>query len=157
MNSTDDKYWADYQTAGFSYSPRSGVHHYIEPDPSGQTTGVFPFAQPAGFVTAHNPGGPPIAKEVNDARHRELEAAVAALGHKFFLAQGGRHGRAHQETGLLILDVSPQFVNEMGVRFGQAAIYIWSATEFLLEACGGRDERKRSCSQGWKVNHISEK
>ncbi len=155
MPNIDPSDWARYQSAGFTYLPRSGVICYIEPDPSGAITGEFPFTTSVSFVTASNPGGPVVAAATNSAQHAQLLIAVENAGWEFVEAAGGNPNTDDQEQGVLILNAPDQAVNDMGCQFGQDAIYHWRATEFVLEACGPSENRLESVSQGWRISELS--
>ena len=155
MPNIDPSDWAQYQSAGFTYSPRPGVICYIEPDPSGAIAGEFPFTTSVSFVTAGNPGGPVVATATNSAQHAQLLTAVENTGWEFVEAIGGNPNAPNREQGVLILNAPDQAVNEMGCQFGQDAIYHWRATEFVLEACGPVESRQESVTQGWRISELS--
>ncbi len=154
MPNIDPSDWAQYQSVGFTYSPRPGITHYIEPDPSGATVGEFPFATSVSFVTAYNPGGPVVAAATNLAQHTQLLTAVELAGWEFVEAIGGNPNAAAREQGVLILNAPDQAVNDMGYHFGQDAIYHWSTAEFVLEACGPVESRQESFRQGWRIKKL---
>jgi hypothetical protein len=130
-------HWAEYVTAGFTYWPTDGDPVSVAPTDEGRIEGHFPFSRPASFVTAHNPGGPVIDAEDNDARHTALVAEIATRGWGWLPAVGGDPAGLHAEDGVLLLDVAPDDAVELGARFDQDAVYVWHADAIDLLACDG--------------------
>jgi hypothetical protein len=74
------------------------------------------------YLTAYNAGSVPAPAEVNRARQRELEQAVAAAAFPFLRGEGqGDDGVWPAEPSLLILGILEEDAAALARRFGQAA------------------------------------
>ena len=74
------------------------------------------------YLTAYNAGSVPAPAEVNLARQRELEQAVAAAGFPFFRGEGkGDDDAWPPEPSLLVLGIREEDAAALARRFGQAA------------------------------------
>src|SRR5262245_19304345 len=75
------------------------------------------------YVTAYNAGSMRVSDEDNAARHRELEAAVAALGLTSYPGKGvADDGQWPPERSLLILGIARDDAMRLGRQFGELAI-----------------------------------
>ncbi len=140
-------HWATYAAAGFTCWPEVGEPISVEPVADGTIVGTFPLSGPACFVTAHNPGGPPIAPSENDRRHEAFVRDIAEHGWHTWPAVGGDPGGFHAEEGVLLLDATVDDALALGARFDQDAIYVWRADAMDLIAC----DRSRHDALGWRA------
>lgn len=75
------------------------------------------------YITACNPGSVRLSDEENEARQRELEAAVRELGHSMLPGEGiGDDGTWPPEPSILVLGIDRAAAIQLGRRFGQWAI-----------------------------------
>jgi len=130
-----DELWASFTTAGFTcWCPEPVT---VRPVPGGRTSGPFPVAGPATFVTTDNPGGRAVADEENLARRSQLTAFLTDAGLVWYPAVGGAPGGNHLEPGALVLGLDVASAAALGARFGQAAVYLWTPAGLHLIACAG--------------------
>lgn len=112
-------------------------------DPS--DTGDFPFSGPVHIITAYNPGGGATAESENQAATRELERTVRQFDP--FPTVGSAPDGSFAEPGFGLVGISHEEALALGTRFGQAAIYCWTAQH--LAVCGvGPEEEHR---MGWRL------
>jgi hypothetical protein len=148
VNEIQQHHWDEYAIAGFTYWPGDAAPVSVAPRKDKHLDGTFPFAVPASFVTAHNPGGPVIDPAENSRRHLAFLADIATHGWAWFPAVGGDPAGSHAEDGVLLLDASPADALALAARFEQDAIYVWSAHDFELIACDG----SRHDHLGWTAS-----
>jgi hypothetical protein len=75
------------------------------------------------YVTAYNPGSVPAPDAENEARQRELRAAVARAGQPFY--EGAGVGESWPpEPSLLVLGIGEAEAAALGRRFGQRAVVV---------------------------------
>lgn len=101
----------------------------LEPRPVGDV-GAFPFEGPVHIVTAYNPDGLQIDDEANMSRHRELMLATA--GFITIPSIGSALDGSMREPGFALIDASLTDSVALGRRFGQVAIYQWTADALTI-------------------------
>ncbi len=117
----DAAYRATAYTAG---TPRGTLTLRVgEPSPALDALLASEGATSWAFITAYNPGSVLRPAAENEARQRDLRAAVEALGYTFYEGQGIGAGWP-PEASLLIPGVSEDQAAALGRRFGQAAIVV---------------------------------
>jgi hypothetical protein len=77
------------------------------------------------YITAYNPHSVRFKAELNAARQRELEEAVARAGYRFYRGEGvGSNSRWPPEASLLILDIDAESAARLAGRFCQLAMVV---------------------------------
>lgn len=107
----------------------------MRPGPPSLLSGPFPFATSATFVTADNPGGATRPFAENQARRTGLAAFLDAAGLVWHPAVGGDPDGDHLEPGAVVLGLALAAAADVGARFGQAAVYVWTPAALHLLAC----------------------
>lgn len=87
--------------------------------------GEFPFEAPVHIITAYNPAGVRMAEDDNARRHRALGAALA--GHETVPTVGSARDGSMAEPGYAVFGLTLGEAVQVGDRFGQRAIYRWTA------------------------------
>jgi hypothetical protein len=123
------------------------VEHELVPRAVGTTVGDFPFAAPAHFITAYNPGG-----SASDFDNAKADAAlldyVLRLGLVFFRSIGSDRSHDGVEPGFGIVGLSRDEAIGIGNDFGQDAIYEWHPEALEILACRPEDAAE-STTHGW--------
>ncbi len=138
-----DDTWEAFTRAGVRVELDAGPRR-LEPRRPGDV-GAFPFAAPVHIVTAYNPSGIESSLDRNEAHHARL---LAELGDRRVLPTvGSAVDGTMAEPGCAILDIELDEGIGIGARFGQRAIYRWSAGELVVV---GVDEAGRT-AMGWTL------
>ncbi|MFI2643147.1 DUF3293 domain-containing protein [Streptomyces sp. NPDC018610] len=130
--------WHHYRTAVVDIRfPDRTVH--AEPRPSGTAEGSFPEA--AGGATVHvitawNPLGRAASDDANARAQSRLLDEVRRRGLTWWPAVGGDPAGAHSEESVAVVGLSDAAARDLGHRFGQDAVFAWSATAWRVLACG---------------------
>ncbi|MEZ5245432.1 MAG: DUF3293 domain-containing protein [Acidimicrobiales bacterium] len=103
--------------------------HRIEPRSPGRT-GDHPFGSPIHIITAYNPGGIEADVATNEARHAALAEALGAR--ETFATVGSAPDGSMAEPGLAVIGLEADEAVELGRRFGQEAIYRWTADALTI-------------------------
>lgn len=135
--------WEAFAGAVVRISLPAGDHR-IEPRPSGMT-GYFSFAAPVDIITAYNPAGIESDVEANEARHASL--ATALRSRETFATVGSAPDGSMAEPGIAVVGLEFDEAVELGRRFGQVAIYRWTADALAIV---GVDDR-RTVEMGWSL------
>jgi Protein of unknown function (DUF3293) len=125
----------------------------LEPRPRGSVEGGFPFPENDSVfvVTAFNPRhATHLTAGQNRARQDDLEHELAGRGSQWLRAWGGNAEWTHVEDSAAILDMTERDALDLGWRFGQDAIFAWTAAAWTLLPC---DDRPRTV-MGWHVNRL---
>lgn len=104
----------------------------LEPRLQGVVLGTFPFTAGCHIITANNPLGVPISEHENAVAHRALLEWASAGDFETHPTVGSAPDGSIPEPGLLVLGLSRLEAVEVGIRFGQSAIYEWSAMELRI-------------------------
>ncbi|MEQ8841117.1 MAG: DUF3293 domain-containing protein [Acidimicrobiales bacterium] len=139
----DDDIWDAFAQAVVTIEMPEGPRR-LEPRPVGEV-GVFPFATPVHIITAHNPAGEPDDPVANERRHRELTEHL--VGHRMMATVGSAVDGTMAEPGLGVIGLDDRVAIELGRRFGQLAIYRWTAEALEIV---GIDEARR-IESGWAL------
>ncbi|WP_330460368.1 DUF3293 domain-containing protein [Streptomyces sp. NBC_00820] len=122
----------------------------VEPRPRGTALGHFP--EPAGtaavhVVTAWNPRGL-TAPDADNARAQGLLLdEVRRRGLTWWAAVGGDAPGTHREESVAVTGLSDAEARALGYRFGQDAVFAWSADAWRVLAC----DSDASDVNGWAV------
>ncbi len=139
---TDD-IWDGFTNAVVTIDLPSGRHR-IEPRPDG-ATGDFPFDAAVHIVTPYNPDGVETTAEANQRSLDRFLAIVDQLtAHP---TVGSAPDGSMAEPGRAIEGLALPDAIELGRRFGQRAIYRWSADALSVI---GVDEDTRH-DAGWRL------
>lgn len=133
--------WRGFEAAIVRIELPEGSHR-LEPRGPGDV-GVFPFSAAVHVVTAFNPGGRQVDAAENDERHAQLLAATS--GHVTLASVGSAPDGSMAEPGCALCDVDLTVALDLGRRFGQAAIYRWTAESLSIV---GVDDA-RVTEMGW--------
>lgn len=132
--STDAATWAGFAGAIVRITLPRGLATLRPAEPG--TVGAFPFAGDIHIITAHNPAGQLVDAGANEAAHRALTAALA--GRPTAPTVGSAEDGSMAEPGFALLDSDEAEALRLGARFGQAAIYRWTAEALQIIDTDGR-------------------
>jgi hypothetical protein len=107
----------------------------------------WPTAAPVAILTAWDPGDERPGLEVNRRRQSELEDYVRALGADVWPAEGTDPVTRDRDEGVAVRGVPESVVLELGARYGQDAIFVWTPAEWAIVACTGG----RRVASGWQL------
>jgi hypothetical protein len=145
MASEDD--WASYARAVVDFVPPDGEPFRLVPDRVG-AAGRWPdgLDPPVVVVTAWNPDGVLLPSGDNRANNQRLVAELARLGLTYWPAVGRDLDSPHFEEGVAVPGFTVAEGVALGLRHGQAAIYVWTPDDWSVVSC--TDERRHTC--GWR-------
>ncbi len=126
----------------------NGERSTLRPAPPG-STGVFEFAGPVHIITAYNPNANLADVGANEAAHAELTAALA--GHSVVASIGSAPDGSFAEPGWAVLDIDLADAVELGRRFGQVAIYRWTADALRIVSCERTSTAADDIVMGWTL------
>lgn len=101
----------------------------LTPEVDGEV-GTFPFDSPVHIITAYNPAGIEINGAANELTHQTL--GVAVNGYDTFPTVGSARDGSMAEPGYAVLGLELDEAIELGRRFGQVAIYRWTADALTI-------------------------
>ena len=106
-------------------------------------------AGPVCVLTAWDPTGERPAEEENRRRQAALEADLRRLaGVLQWPATGVDPLTGHREEGVAVCGVSTADVAQLGGRYRQEAVFVWTPDEWAILACTGR----RRVAFGWSLD-----
>ena len=132
-----------------SLNGRNGERSTLLPAPAG-STGTFEHAGPVHIITAYNPNGVMADAGANEAAHAELTAALA--GHSVVASVGSAPDGSFAEPGWAVLDIGLVDAVELGRRFGQVAIYRWTADALRIVSCQPTPLADDDIVMGWTLD-----
>jgi hypothetical protein len=138
-----DALWDGFAGAVVQISLPTGRFR-LEPRPSGSDS-EFPFESPVHVITACNPAGVEVDAATNEERHAAL--ADALRRHRTFATVGSAPDGSMAEPGLAVIGLEADEAIELGRRFGQAAIYRWTADALAIVGVG----ESRTVEMGWSL------
>ncbi|MGW4594396.1 DUF3293 domain-containing protein [Streptomyces argyrophyllae] len=129
--------WDLYRTAvvGIRFGDRT---LRIEPRPSGTVEGCFPAPARGATVhviTAWNPLGRTAPAGANARAQRLLLDDVRRRGLTWWPAEGGDVRGSHREESVAVVGLSDTAARDLGRRFGQDAVFAWTARDWRVLAC----------------------
>jgi len=89
---------------------------------------------------------PPAAGR-QPARHRRLVSELDRSGLLHWAAVGRDPDSAHHEEGLAVAGLTESEGVDLGRRYGQAAVYVWTPEAWTVVSCTG----DRCRTYGWRV------
>jgi hypothetical protein len=113
----------------------------VFPAPAMQASGAFPdpAGRPIAVITAHNPGGITADPAANARAQALLEDEVESRGHPWWPAAGADPSWTHVEDSVAIPGISEAEALELGVKFGQEAIFVLTpASRRVIDCVTGR-------------------
>jgi len=143
--------WASYVEAQARIHHPTLGHLTIEPAPLGVAQGPFPAGEdPVYIITAANPGR--LLSDVENAKRYDLlrAAVLEAKPTEIWDAAGGDETWTHVEASLAVTGISLETALQIGRRFEQEAIFVWSRAVWRIAACDG----SRNSESGWKVSTL---
>jgi hypothetical protein len=145
--------WTLYQQAVVDIQLPTAIVR-VTPAPRGVTVGSFPVGHGTiiHIVTAHNPRGQLAPRLDNDRAHQELIGLLRREGHRWWPALGGDQDGRHTEVSAAIVGLTDIDARALGRKFGQDAVFAWSATAWKLLSCFGAEEVRTT---GWQVGLTS--
>ena len=96
-------------------------------------------------VTAVQPDGEPGSAD-SLARLGVLDRELTAAGIRAIPAVGSSLDGGHAEVSRAIFGLSDDQARQLGLRFGQVAVFAWSGSRWSLSACAS----DRQTHRGWK-------
>lgn len=115
-------------------------HRLVEVRPSEPDTAhaPFPFDAPAVHVlTAFNPGAERPGQAENERRQRALIAELPGTVDTWTAEAGAKDG-SHREGSVLVTGLTDVKAIEIGVRWGQDAVFRWTPETWSILPCDGR-------------------
>ena len=146
-----EKDWASYGRAVIDFAPPGRPPFRLVPEAPG-VTGVWPLElmAPVLIVTAWNPDSIILPVADNRARNQLLVAELDRRGLIFWPAVGRDPDTDHHEDGFAISGLTPAEGVTLGLRHGQAAVFVWTPVAIAVVSC--RDDRHHS--SGWRLGDI---
>jgi hypothetical protein len=105
----------------------------------------WPSPGPVHILTAWDPGSERRNEADNRRRQAALEADLRGSAGITWAAEGIDPVSGHREEGVAVCGITESDAEALGARYGQAAIFAWTPTEWTIVACG---EGRRVVS-GW--------
>ncbi|MFD5520402.1 DUF3293 domain-containing protein [Streptomyces sp. NPDC127066] len=129
----------------------SGRTVRVEPRSPGTAEGSLP--EPAGdaalhVVTAWNPRGRTCSAEYNARAHGLLLDELDRRRLTWWPAVGGDASGTHIEESVAVVGMSDEAARELGLRFGQDAIFTWTPDAWRVSAC----DSETAAESGWAAS-----
>jgi hypothetical protein len=120
----------------------------VEAAPPGEV-GVWPWAAPSPVfvMTAWDPGDERFDLPANRARQARLDAELRRRADCTWVARGVDPESGYRDEGVAVVGVDECEVLELGTRWGQDAVFVWTPGEWAIVSCDGT----RRVSLGWRV------
>ena len=129
-----DERFAGYRQARLRvWQDRGGV---IELRPADDGRGVFPFDGPVHVLTAHNPGAEVMDRAENKRRQATLVDDLPGDVRRWYAEAGAMDG-SHTEVSVVVRGLSDEAALELAGRYGQDAIFRWTAEAWSILSCDG--------------------
>jgi hypothetical protein len=144
-----DDPWASYARTVVTIARHDATDLVVEAAPP-CSIGAWPWASArvVHVLTAWDPGDARPGDEENRRRQAALEVDLAPLAPEdSWPAVGVDPVSAHREEGVAVSGLDVALVMELGVRYGQDAIFEWTPAEWAIVACRG----ERRAAFGWSV------
>ncbi len=144
-----DDPWAPYQRLVVEIRRAEGDQLVIHAAPPGEV-GPWPWAtdRPVFVLTAWDPGDERPGVEVNRRRQAALEADVGPLAGAMWPAVGVDPHTGHGDEGVAVIGISEAEVLELGARYRQDAVFVWTPESWAIVACSAR----RRVVSGWRLD-----
>jgi hypothetical protein len=139
----DDALWAAYCCTEVVIDSPTGP---IQLQPSADTAGTEPPLGPLHVLTACDPGSRGD-RAADPERIDRLNWAIA--GHLVYTARGVDPTGAHSEASVAVVGLTDAEARELGLRFGQVAVFGWSGPRWSVIACAGG----RRTDFGWRLRY----
>ncbi len=132
--------WAGYARLEVTITRSRGDDVTVRPAPRGEVgEWPWPSSDPVHVLTAWDPGGERPGPEVNRRRQAHLEEDLHPLAARLWPAVGRDLLTGEQDEGVAVVGVPEPVVLELGARYGQDAVFVWTPDEWAIMACvGGR-------------------
>ena len=139
--------WASYARAVIDFAPPDREPFRLVPDNVG-ATGRWPggLDPPVVVVTAWNPDGVLVPPGDNRANHQRLVAELERFGLTYWPAVGRDLDSPYLEEGVAVSGLTEAEGVALGLRHGQAAVYVWTRDDWSVVSC--TDERRHTF--GWR-------
>ena len=139
--------WAAYARAVVDIAPPNGDPFRIVPA-GVAVSGRWPagLEPPVVVVTAWNPDSVLVPPGDNRANNQRLVAALDRLGLTHWPAVGRDLDAPHLEEGVAVSGLTEAEGIALGLRHGQAAVYVWTRDAWSVVSC--TDDRRHTC--GWQ-------
>lgn len=134
MSETDER-WAGYTRAQVRVDDLDGRTVLVRPEP--HTRGRFPFDATAHVLTAANPGAHRLGPAENERRQRDLVAELPGEVRRWSATAGAADG-SHEESSVVVVGLSDEQARAIGRRWGQDAVFRWTADAWTILPCGDR-------------------
>ena len=112
-------------------------------------TGGWPedLVPPIVVVTAWDPDSVRLQAGDNRVRHRRLLSELDRSGVIHWLAVGRDPYSPHFEEGVAVIGLTESEGVDLGRRYGQAAVYVWTPEAWTVLSCTG----DRRHAYGWRI------
>lgn len=129
-----DSPWHEYLNTKVHFHG-AGVRGTLHPALTTQTVDVSGSRlEPLHVITAVQPGEDPRGAQ-SDVRLRILDDALRAAGLASIRAVGESLDDSYREEGRAVFGLDDTSARELGLRFGQVAIFAWNGPTWSLLAC----------------------
>ena len=105
------------------------------------------IGQPLHVITAWNPGDDRPTDAQNEAANSLLLSDLEILGTRVLRALGSDPNSDHAEKSWAVAGISDESAIELGVKYGQVAIFRLEAESQTVLSCDGTWSRSRDYSQ----------
>jgi hypothetical protein len=144
-----DDPWCGYATTVVEVTgPRPDDTVIVAAAPTGEV-GRWPWAalDVIYVLTAWDPGERRFSEDVNRRRQAKLEEELRPLARCMWSARGYDAASAYRNEGVAVSGAREADVLAAGARFGQDAVFAWTATEWTIVGCTGG----RRLPLGWRI------
>ncbi len=140
--------WEGYARTVVEIVRPEAVNLVVQPAPAGQV-GAWPWpsAQPVYILTAWDPGTARPGAALNRRRQAALEAELAPVAVRTWVAVGVDAASGRGEEGVAVCGLAESDALALGARYGQDAIFAWTPVAWAVVACTGG----RRVVAGWSL------
>lgn len=139
-----DTPWSHYEQTAVQFDA-PGLGGRVVPVTDDGDGDEDPPLGPLHVITAVQPNGDPGSSE-SAARLLLLDHELHAAGVRALRTVGSSIDGDHAEESRAVFDLSDQQARDLGLRFGQVAVFAWSGPRWSLLSCA----TDRQTHRGWK-------
>lgn len=118
--------------------------------PYGEGTGYFPYDGPLHVLTAYNPGSEMLDQAENEGRQAALVGELPSDVRQW-RAEAGAVDGSHTEISVVVHGLSDEAALALARRYGQDAIFRWTATAWSILPCDGGPP----VDLGWRAHPVT--
>lgn len=148
MQVAPDDPWAGYERIVVTIRRPDGGDLVVRAAPAGERgRWRWPTLGPRYVLTAWDPGEERPGTEVNRRRQAALEAELRPLVTELSAASGVDPLTGAHDEGVVVSGLPEAQVLELGARYGQDAVFVWTPGSWAIVACSGG----RRLAGGWRL------